>query len=108
MHHHDAGHDNNAGDRRDIADEIEAELVVKRGIGGVARRGQKKRVAVRRRAHDRFGRQIRARAGPVLDHDRLPEPLGEPLRDQTRGDVGGAAGGKSDEQAYRTARIALR
>ena len=31
--------------------------------------------------HDRFGRQIRARAGPVLDHDRLPEPLGEPLRD---------------------------
>jgi hypothetical protein len=38
----------------------------------------------------------------------LPEPLGEPLRDQARGDVGGAAGGKPDEQAYRTARIGLR
>src|SRR5262249_28729293 len=57
---------------------------------------------------DRFGRQIPARAGSVLDHDRLPEPLGEPLRDQARGDVGGAAGGKPDEEAYRTARVGLR
>src|SRR5262249_15648177 len=48
------------------------------------------------------------RARPVLDHDRLPEPLGEPLRDQARGDVGGAAGGKPDQQAYLTARISLR
>src|SRR5262249_50645669 len=52
--------------------------------------------------------QIRARARPVFDHDRLPEPLGEPLRDQARGDVGGAAGGKPDQQAYRTTRISLR
>jgi hypothetical protein len=29
MHHHDVGHDNNGGDRRDVADEIEVELVVK-------------------------------------------------------------------------------
>jgi hypothetical protein len=38
----------------------------------------------------------------------LREPLGEPLRDQARGDVGGAAGGKPDQQAYRTAWISLR
>src|SRR5262249_831628 len=46
--------------------------------------------------------------GPVLDYDRLPKPLSEPLRDQARGDVGGAAGGKPDEQAYRTARVLRR
>src|SRR5262249_60627573 len=65
-------------------------------------------VAVGGGAHDRFGCQVGAGAGPVLDHRWLPEPLGEPLRDQARGDVGGAARGKPDEQAYRTARIRLR
>ena len=42
---------------------------------------REQRVAVGRRAHDRFGCQIRARARPVLDYNRLPELLGEPLRD---------------------------
>jgi hypothetical protein len=46
---------------------------------------REQRVAVGRRAHDGFGCQIRARARPVLDYNRLPEPLGEPLRDQARG-----------------------
>jgi hypothetical protein len=66
MHHHDAGHDNNAGDRHDVAEEIEAELVVKRGIGGVGRRSQKKRVAIRRRAYDRLSADIAVRTGPDL------------------------------------------
>jgi hypothetical protein len=38
----------------------------------------------------------------------LPEPLAEPLRDQACGDIRGTAGGKPDEQSYRTVRISLR
>jgi hypothetical protein len=37
MHHHDVGHDHNAGDRRDVVDEIEAKVVVKRRVNGVRR-----------------------------------------------------------------------
>src|SRR5262245_27106667 len=93
---------------RDVTHDAEAELVKECRVDRVASGDREQRVAVGRRADDCFGCQIRARAGPVLDHHRLPEPLGEPLRDQARGDVGGAAGGKPDEQAYRTARIRLR
>jgi hypothetical protein len=35
MHHHDGGHDHNAGDRRDFADEIE--FVIKRRVDRVRR-----------------------------------------------------------------------
>ena len=49
------GHAHDAGDRRDVADEIEIELVVERRVDRVARADQQQRVAVRRRAHDRLG-----------------------------------------------------
>ena len=108
IHHHDVGHADDARDRRDVADEIEIELVVERRIDRVRRADQEKRVAVGRRAHDRLGGDIAAGARPVLDDELLAEPLRQPLTDQARDDVGRAAGGKADNDAHRPRRIGLR
>src|SRR5262245_21454816 len=55
MHHHDEGVAADRCDWRDVADEIEIELVVERRIDGVRRGRQKQRVAVRWCLHDRLG-----------------------------------------------------
>ena len=108
MYHHDKGTADEARDRRDVADEIEIELVVKRRIDRVRRTDQEQRVAVRRRAHDRLGGDVAAGARPVLDDEWLAEPLRQPLTDQAREDVVRAAGGKADDDAHRPRRIGLR
>ena len=82
---------NDARDRRDVADEIEIELVVERRVDRVRRSDKEERVAVRRRPHDRLGADIGAGARPVLDDEWLAEPLRQPLADQARDDVGPAA-----------------
>ena len=69
------GHADGASHRRDVADEIETELVVDRRVGGVVRGHSEERVAVRRRAHDRLGTDIGGAARPVLDDEWLAEPL---------------------------------
>src|SRR5262245_40052344 len=74
IHHHDVGHDNNAGDRRDVADEIVVELVVQRRVGRVVAPDHEQRVAVCRRAHDRFGADVGATTRPVVDYELLAEP----------------------------------
>jgi hypothetical protein len=51
--------------------------------------------------HDRLGGDVAAGAQPVLDHERLAEPLRQPLTDQTREDVVWTPGGKADDDAYR-------
>ena len=48
IHLHDVGHAHDARDRRDVADEIEIELVVERRVDRVAATDQEQRVAVRR------------------------------------------------------------
>ena len=108
MYHHDEGTADQARDRRDVANEIEIEFVVKRRIDRVRRTDQEQRVAVRSRAHDRLGGDIAACARPVLDDELLAEPLRQPLTDQTREDVVRAAGGKADDDAHRPRRIGLR
>ena len=45
MHRHDAGHTHDACDRRNVPDEVETEVIVKRRVAGVARANRKKRVA---------------------------------------------------------------
>ncbi len=95
-------------DGRDIADEIEIELLVERRIDGVWRTNQKQRVTVGGRMHDCFGGCIAAGARPVLDDERVAEPLRQPLTDQTRENVVGAAGSKADDHAHRLRRIGLR
>ena len=64
-----------AGDRREIADQVEIELVVECRIGGVAGPDHEQRVAVRGRLCGRLGADIGAAARPVLDHELLAEPF---------------------------------
>ena len=90
-----SGYADDARDRRDVADEIEIELVVERRVDRVRRRGQEERVAVGRRVHDGLGADIAAGARPVLDDELLAEPLRQPLPHQPRDDVGRAAGAES-------------
>ena len=74
-YHDDIGLANDARDRRDVADEIEIELVVERRVDRVRRAGHEKRVSVRRRTHDRLGGDIGTSTRPVLDDELLAEPL---------------------------------
>ena len=108
IHHHDEGGARDAGDRRDVADEIEIQFRVEAHIGNGRRADQEQRVAVGGRASDRFGRDIGAGARAVLDDDLLAEPLRERLADDARDDVGRRAGGKADDQMHRPRRIGIR
>src|SRR5262252_1271301 len=79
MHRYDVRLPVNACDRRDVADEIETELVIECGVDGVPTADYEQRVAVRRCAHDRLGANIAARAWSILDDERWTEPLRQPL-----------------------------
>jgi hypothetical protein len=102
------GNGGNARHRRDVADEVEAEVRVERRIDGVCRDRQHQRVAVGRRPDDELGADIAGGARPVLDDERLFEPFRQPLRHQPRDDVGRAAGDDGDDQTHRPRRIGLR
>src|ERR1035437_10775433 len=71
MYQHDKGAADEARDRRDVANAVKIEIVVKRRLDGVRRTDQEERVAVRRRTNDRLGRDIAACARPVLDDEWL-------------------------------------
>ena len=105
---HDERVADDARDRRDVADEVEIELVVEGGVDRIRRRDEQQRIAIRRRTDGGFGGDIGGCARPVFDDKLLAEPLGQPLTDETRSNVGGAAGGKPDHQAHRPRRVGLR
>src|SRR5215471_2955906 len=88
MHQHDVGHDHNAGDRRDVTDEIEVELVIERRVDRVGRVDQEERIAIRGRTHDRLRGDIAAGARSVFYDKLLTKSLREPLADQASDDVG--------------------
>src|SRR5262245_2324449 len=98
----------NARDRGDVADQIEIELFVECSVDSVHRSGHKERIPVRGRVYDRLGGDIASRARPIPDDKLLTETLRQPLSYQARHDVGGTTGGKSDNDAHRPGRIALR
>src|SRR5262245_30188751 len=108
MHRHDVRHVVQGRDRRDVADEIEIELVVERRVDRVKSTDQEQRVAVGRGTHDRLSGDIAAGARTVLDDERLTEPLREPLTYQARRDVRTASGREANNDAHRPRRIALR
>jgi hypothetical protein len=56
------GHDNNAGDRRDVADEIEVELVIECRVKRVRRLDEEERIAIRGRTRDGLRGDITAGA----------------------------------------------
>src|SRR5262252_5985543 len=97
-----------ARDRRDVADEIEIELVVEGGVDRVHESSHKERISVRGRVHDRLGADIAGSSWSVLDDELLAEPLRQPLSYQACHDVGATGGGKSDDDAHRPRRIGLR
>src|SRR6516165_8370682 len=78
---HDKRRTGDAGDRSNIADEIEIKLVVERRVDRVAGEDQKERIAVRLRPHDRLRADIAARARSIVDYELLAEPLRELLSD---------------------------
>src|SRR5262249_56016442 len=80
--------------RRDVANEIERELVIERGVDRMRAGDQEERVAVRRRPDDRLGADRAAGSGAVVDHERLAEPFLQPLRQRPRKNVAGAARGR--------------
>src|SRR5215468_7769308 len=108
MHHHHVGDDNNAGDRRDVADEIEVEFVIECRVERVEGTDYEQGVAVCRRAHDRLGCDVAAGSRTVVDDERLTKPLREPLTYQTRYDVRTASGREANNDAHRPRRVGLR
>src|SRR5262249_19742246 len=59
----------NACNRRDVADEIEIELVVEPCVTRIWKTSQQKRIAVRGCIHDRLDGDIGASTRPVIDHE---------------------------------------
>src|SRR5262245_59244809 len=104
----DLRHAGKTCNRRDIADEIETELFIECCVESSRHVEPEERIAVRRRAHDRFGGEIGSGTWAVLDNKLLAEPLREPLTYQAGEDVSRACGRKSDHDAHRPRRIGLR
>ena len=73
IYHHDQRHAHDAGDRRDVAAEIE--LVVECRVDRVRSADMEEGVAVRRRLHDRLGGDIARSTRPVLDDEWLAKPV---------------------------------
>src|SRR5262249_39699038 len=108
MNHHDEHAAADGGDRRDVANEIEIELLVERRVDRVVRACQEDRVSVRGHAYDRLGADIAGGTRSVLDDEGLAKMLRQPLSHQARDDVIRPAGGIVDDQTYRPRRIRLR
>ena len=96
-----------SGDRLDIADKIEIELLVERCVDRVRRHHVEERVAVRRSGHHRFRGDVAAGAGALLDHEGLAQARREPLPDQPRYQVWRTAAAKTLDNAHRPRRIVL-
>src|SRR6516165_12659665 len=79
MHLHGKRVASNARNRRDVADEIEIELVVEGGIDRVHESSHKERISVRGRVHDHLGADIADSSWSVLDYELLAELLRQPL-----------------------------
>jgi hypothetical protein len=97
-----------AGDRDDVARDVDGTLLIERHVDGMRAGDLEERVAVGGRARDRLQREIAAGAGPVVDDHRLAEPLRHCLTDEPRDDVGRAAGGNEHDDGYRPRRVGLR
>ena len=100
MHHHHQRLAGDAGDRHDVAQEVEAEIGIERAADRVRRPDQQDGISVGRRAHDFGGGDVAGLAALVLDVERLAELLRQPLRDDTAEDVVRPAGRKADDEPH--------
>src|SRR6516164_11008827 len=78
MHRYQKGPLDNPDDC-DVADEIEIEIVIEGCVDRGSSICAKKRIAISGRAHDCFGGELAGGAWPVLDDERLTQPLRELL-----------------------------
>src|SRR5215469_2830850 len=97
-----------ARDRRDIAQDIEIELIVERDVPTISRSKLQEGVAIRWRSHDCLGSNIAARTRPVFDDELLTKVLRQPLTEKTCKQVRHTPRRKSNDQADRPCRIGLR
>ena len=74
-----------AGDRSDVAQEVEIQILVKRRVDGARRERHQQRVTVGAGVRHGLGADVAGGARLVLHHKRLAEVIGEPLADQARG-----------------------
>jgi hypothetical protein len=101
MHHHHVGAAGDCRYRRDVADELETEIVIERRVDRIRRADDDERIAVRARPCRRLGADRAAGARPVVNDEGLAEPLRQPLTDQTRENVEGAAGREANDDMDR-------
>ena len=102
---HHIGNARDAGDRRDIAYEIERQFLIQRGVDAISGIDEKEGIAIGRRVDHRLSCDVVAGAGLVLDDELLPELFGQILPDETRQDVGAAARGITDHPTHGSSRI---
>ena len=76
---HHVGYAHERRHRDEVAQHIEAQLIIKRRVDRVRYVQLNERVSVGGRAHDLLGGEIAGGSDPVLDDELLPEPLGQPL-----------------------------
>jgi hypothetical protein len=105
MDHYDTGCTRDACNRGDVADEIEAEIVVERRVPRVGRRDVKERVPIGARPDNHISSEIASRTRLIVDDDLLPKPLRQPLCCETRNNVGQAAGKVLNDQVHRSRRV---
>jgi hypothetical protein len=107
MHDEDADPSMSARDRYDVADNVEAKLVVERDVPAVGRSKLEQRVTVWRSTNNHLRGKIAARARSVLDNELLTKTLRQPLTEKASEQIGHAARWKPDDQAHRPRRISL-
>src|SRR5262245_21501897 len=106
LHHVGDAHERRHRD--EVAQYVEAQLVIKRRVDSVRYVELNERVSVGGRAHHLLGGEIAGSADPVLDDELLPETLGQPLCHQARGEIATTARRKADHKTHRPRRIGLR
>src|SRR5437016_3406641 len=84
VHEHDVRLPVDTRNWRNVVDEIEWELFIKRGIGRVPNIDHKQRITVRRCLHDGLSADIAACAWSVLNNEWSTKPLRKPLSEQAR------------------------
>src|SRR5262249_56178541 len=94
--------------RRNVADEIEIELVEERCIDRRRHVDHEQRVAVGGRAYNGLAADVTGTARTVLDDELLAEMLRQPLPYQSGDDVGRASRPEWHDHAHRSRRISLR
>src|SRR5262249_60009214 len=94
--------------RRNVADEIEIELVEERCIDRRRHVDHEQRVAVGGRAYNGLAADVTGTARTVLDDELLAEMLRQPLPYQSGDDVGRASRPEWHDHAHRSRRISFR